>query len=85
VTSVTADLEAEEAAGAFGARIAALCPEAVIDLICFTQASARQLIEAVNHDQGALARGSLTSLSAFSGPAAVTAVTAAWKRYIVSA
>jgi nucleoside-diphosphate-sugar epimerase len=47
VTTVTADREAEDAAGTFGARIAALRPEAVIDLICFTGASARQLVEAL--------------------------------------
>ena len=47
VTRVTADREAEDAAGTFGARMAALRPEAVIDLICFTPASARQLIEAL--------------------------------------
>jgi nucleoside-diphosphate-sugar epimerase len=47
VTRVTADREAEDAAGTFGARIAALRPDAVIDLICFTEASARQLIEAL--------------------------------------
>jgi nucleoside-diphosphate-sugar epimerase len=47
VTRVTADREAEDAAGAFGARVAALRPEVVIDLICFTAASARQLIEAL--------------------------------------
>jgi nucleoside-diphosphate-sugar epimerase len=47
VTRVTADREAEDAAGTFGARIAALRPDAVIDLICFTKASARQLIEAL--------------------------------------
>jgi nucleoside-diphosphate-sugar epimerase len=47
VTRVTADREAEDAAGTFGARIAALRPEAVIDLICFTRASAQQLIEAL--------------------------------------
>ena len=45
VTTVTADREAEEAAGMFGRRIAALHPDAVIDLICFTPGSARQLIE----------------------------------------
>jgi nucleoside-diphosphate-sugar epimerase len=45
VTRVTADREAEEAAGMFGRRIAALHPDAVIDLICFTPGSARQLIE----------------------------------------
>jgi nucleoside-diphosphate-sugar epimerase len=47
VTRVTADREAEDAAGTFGARVAALRPEVVIDLICFTAASARQLIEAL--------------------------------------
>jgi len=47
VTMVTADREAEDAAGEFGARVAALRPEVVIDLICFTAASARQLIEAL--------------------------------------
>ena len=45
VTKVTADREAEEAAGMFGRRMAALHPDAVIDLICFTAGSARQLIE----------------------------------------
>jgi nucleoside-diphosphate-sugar epimerase len=47
VTRVTADREAQDAAGVFGARVAALRPEAVIDLICFTAASARQLVEAL--------------------------------------
>src|ERR1051326_6706396 len=47
VTAVAADREAEDAAGTFGDRIAALRPEVVIDLICFTQASARQLIDAL--------------------------------------
>jgi len=47
VTRVTADREAEDAAGVFGARVAALRPAAVIDLICFTAASARQLVEAL--------------------------------------
>jgi nucleoside-diphosphate-sugar epimerase len=47
VTTVTADREAQDAAGTFGDRIAALRPEAVIDLICFTAASARQLLEAL--------------------------------------
>jgi nucleoside-diphosphate-sugar epimerase len=45
VTRVTADREAEDAAGMFGARIKALHPDAVIDLICFTAGSARQLVE----------------------------------------
>jgi nucleoside-diphosphate-sugar epimerase len=47
VTTVTADREAEDAAGAFGGRIAALRPDVVIDLICFTRASAQQLVEAL--------------------------------------
>src|SRR5690242_20696256 len=38
VTTVTADREAEDAAGTFGMRIAALRADAVIDLICFSAA-----------------------------------------------
>ena len=47
VTRVIADRDAEDAAGTFGARIAALRPEVVIDLICFSRASAEQLLEAL--------------------------------------
>jgi nucleoside-diphosphate-sugar epimerase len=47
VTTVTADRDAEDAAGTFGDRIAALRPDAVVDLICFTRASALQLVEAL--------------------------------------
>jgi nucleoside-diphosphate-sugar epimerase len=47
VTRVTADREAEDARGTFGDRIAAMRPAAVIDLICFTPASVRQLVEAL--------------------------------------
>ena len=47
VTRVTADRDAEDAAGTFGARIAALRPDAVIDLICFTAPSAGQLVDAL--------------------------------------
>ena len=47
LTTVTADREAEDAAGTFGDRIAALRADAVIDLICFTAASARQLVSAL--------------------------------------
>src|ERR1700689_3449194 len=47
VTRVTADREAEESAGAVGARIAALRPDVVIDLICFTASSAGQLVDAL--------------------------------------
>jgi nucleoside-diphosphate-sugar epimerase len=47
VTMVRADREAEEAGGTFGARIAALEPDAVIDLICFEESSARLLADAL--------------------------------------
>src|SRR5690242_15629239 len=47
VRRVTADREAEEAAGSFGERIAGLEPDAVVDLICFTPASARHLVDAL--------------------------------------
>jgi nucleoside-diphosphate-sugar epimerase len=47
VTRVTADRAAEDAAGTFGARIAELRPDAVIDLICFTPESAQQLVDAL--------------------------------------
>jgi nucleoside-diphosphate-sugar epimerase len=44
---VVMEREAEEAAGAFGQHIADLQPDAVIDMICFTQRSARHLVEAL--------------------------------------
>jgi nucleoside-diphosphate-sugar epimerase len=47
VTSVTADRDAEDAVGTFGDRIAALRADVVIDLICFTRASAQQLVDAL--------------------------------------
>jgi nucleoside-diphosphate-sugar epimerase len=47
VTRVSADRDAEDADGTFGDRVAALRPDAVIDLICFTRASAQQLVEAL--------------------------------------
>ena len=47
VTSLSADRDAEDTNGTFGDRIAALRPDVVIDLICFTRASARQLVEAL--------------------------------------
>ncbi|WXZ50728.1 NAD-dependent epimerase/dehydratase family protein [Clavibacter tessellarius] len=45
VERVTADRDAEDAAGTFAERIAALAPEVVIDLVCFTPESARHLVE----------------------------------------
>src|SRR6201994_38488 len=47
VTSVTVDRDAEDAAGTFGTGIAELQPDVVIDLVCFTASSARQLVEAL--------------------------------------
>jgi nucleoside-diphosphate-sugar epimerase len=47
VTRITADRDAEDAEGTFAPRIAALRPDVVMDLICFTAASARQLVEAL--------------------------------------
>ena len=47
VTHVALDREAAEEAGSFGAEIVALEPDTVIDLICFTPDSARQLVEAL--------------------------------------
>jgi nucleoside-diphosphate-sugar epimerase len=41
------DRDAAEAAGTFGGQIAALRPAVVIDLICFTVASARHLVDAL--------------------------------------
>ncbi|MBV9793559.1 MAG: NAD-dependent epimerase/dehydratase family protein [Actinobacteria bacterium] len=47
VTSVTVDREAEDAEGTFGERIAGLRPDVVVDLVCFTADSARQLVDAL--------------------------------------
>jgi nucleoside-diphosphate-sugar epimerase len=47
VERVTADREAEDAAGAFGERIAALAPDVVVDMLCFTPESAGQLLDAL--------------------------------------
>jgi nucleoside-diphosphate-sugar epimerase len=47
VDRVALDRDAAEAAGEFGSAIAALNPDVVIDLICFSPASARQLARAL--------------------------------------
>jgi nucleoside-diphosphate-sugar epimerase len=47
VERVTADREAEDAAEAFGERIAALAPDAVVNMVCFTPESAGQLLDAL--------------------------------------
>ncbi|WP_405059564.1 NAD-dependent epimerase/dehydratase family protein [Kribbella sp. NBC_01505] len=45
---VQVDRAAEEADGTFGRRVAELAPDVVIDLICFTPDSARQLVDAIS-------------------------------------
>jgi nucleoside-diphosphate-sugar epimerase len=47
VRSVTIDREAAEAAGTFGAQVAALEADIIIDFMCFTLASCQHLVEAV--------------------------------------
>ncbi|HEY3291002.1 MAG TPA: NAD-dependent epimerase/dehydratase family protein [Anaerolineae bacterium] len=47
VQQIQADRNAEEASGAFGARIRDLKPDIVIDMICFTLPSAQQMVEAL--------------------------------------
>ena len=47
VERVRIDRSSEEAAGTFGDRIAALRPDVVIDLICFTLESAQHLVESL--------------------------------------
>src|SRR6266436_8105629 len=47
VTRVAVDRDAEDAAGTFGTLVSDLRPDVVIDLVCFTAASARQLVEAL--------------------------------------
>jgi nucleoside-diphosphate-sugar epimerase len=47
VERVAIDREAEDAAGTFGERIAALAADAIVDMLCFTPASAQQLVDAL--------------------------------------
>jgi nucleoside-diphosphate-sugar epimerase len=47
VTTIEVDRDAADAEGTFGAQVAELRPDVVIDLICFTPASARQLVDAL--------------------------------------
>ena len=52
VQRISVDRTREEAAGAFGARVAALKPDVVVDLICFTEESARQIVESLEGKTG---------------------------------
>jgi nucleoside-diphosphate-sugar epimerase len=54
VQRIAADRQSEDEAGLFGPRVRDLRPEAVIDMICFTQESARQLVEALRGETGHL-------------------------------
>jgi nucleoside-diphosphate-sugar epimerase len=47
VRTLVLDRDAEEKAGTFGQKIRDLRPDIVIDMICFTEASARHLVEAL--------------------------------------
>jgi nucleoside-diphosphate-sugar epimerase len=47
VTVLQLDRDAEDAAGTFGPRIAALGADVVIDMICFTPSSAAQLVDSI--------------------------------------
>jgi nucleoside-diphosphate-sugar epimerase len=47
VRIVNVDRQAEEKAGTFGSTVAVLEPDVVVDLICFTEESARHLAEAL--------------------------------------
>jgi nucleoside-diphosphate-sugar epimerase len=51
VRRIEIDRVAEDAAGTFGARIEALEADAVVDLVCFTPASAQQLLDALQERQ----------------------------------
>ena len=54
VERMTIDRSKEEGAGTFGARIAALRADVVIDLICFTLESAQHLIESLRNSDALL-------------------------------
>ena len=54
VDQVLADREAEEREGTFADRVAALRPDVVVDLICFTLTSATALVERLRGETGHL-------------------------------
>jgi len=54
VQSIAADRESEDRDGVFGDRVAALRPDVVVDLICFTAESASALVGALRGECGQL-------------------------------
>ncbi|WP_112137448.1 NAD-dependent epimerase/dehydratase family protein [Glycomyces dulcitolivorans] len=54
VEQVTADREQQDAEGDFGDTVAALRPDAVVDLVCFTPESAAALVERLRGETGHL-------------------------------
>jgi nucleoside-diphosphate-sugar epimerase len=78
VETITLDRDAEEKAGTFGARIRDLKPDIVIDMICFTPASASHLVEAL---RGAVAHFLHTGTIWVHGHSAVVPTTEAQPRH----
>lgn len=83
VERVVADRAVEDAAGTFGSRVAELGADAVVDLICFTPESARQLADALRGQVGQLVHvgtiwthGTLTEV-----PASEDAAKRPWGEY----
>jgi nucleoside-diphosphate-sugar epimerase len=70
VERVAVDRGAAEAEGAFGALVADLRPEGVVDLTCFTPVQARQLVDALD-GQTVVQTGSIWSY----GPSAIVPTT----------
>lgn len=71
VQRIRLDRDAEETAGTFGETIAGLNADAVVDMVCFTRASAEQLVQALRGRASLLvscgsiwARGTLTEVPA---------------------
>lgn len=51
VQRVAVDRTADEASGTFGARVAGLLPDVVVDMVCFTPSSASHLLDALRPRQ----------------------------------
>ena len=80
IRQVQIDRTSAEAQGDFGSQIAALEADVVIDMICFTPESARQLVEALAPRVRSLTVGPSTDPESEMGPV----VTADAKRKIIS-